>query len=212
MIKVMVVDDHQIMREGLKAVLSKRPDFEIIGEAADGSEAVSKAAELRPDIILMDVTMPYRGLQATIDIMKQLPETKIIMLTISDEEEDLTGAIKAGAKGYLLKNTPSHDLLAAVKSVAEGGAVFTPIMAAKMVDNFRVIDTGKKETTELTSREIDVLFLVAHGDSNKEIARQLNMSEPTVKAHIRNILGKLHLKNRSQAAVYASQRNLIPPG
>ena len=212
MIKVMVVDDHQIMREGLKAVLSKRPDFEIIGEAADGSEAVAKAAELRPDIILMDVTMPYRGLQATIDIMKQLPETKIIMLTISDEEEDLTGAIKAGAKGYLLKNTPSHDLLAAVKSVAEGGAVFTPIMAAKMVDNFRVIDTGKKETTELTSREIDVLFLVAHGDSNKEIARQLNMSEPTVKAHIRNILGKLHLKNRSQAAVYASQRNLIPPG
>jgi two-component system nitrate/nitrite response regulator NarL len=209
--EVMIVDDHSIMREGLKAVISKQPDFRIVGEAADGRQAVHKAAELRPDVILMDINMPYGGLAATVDIMQRFPETKILMLTVSDKEDDLINAVKAGARGYLLKGMMGDQLVAALKSVAEGGAIFTPAMAAKLVEDFRTMDHKSTAETKLTEREMEVLSLVARGASNKEIATQLDVSEPTVKAHLRNIIGKLHLKNRSQAAVYASQHRLLTP-
>lgn len=205
----MVVDDHSILREGLKAVISKQPDFRVVGEAGDGREAVQKVNELHPDVILMDINMPYGGLPATVEIMQRYPEIRILMLTISDKEEDLVNAVKAGARGYLLKGMTSNELVAAIRTVAEGGAIFTPLMAAKLVDDFRTLDHKNSNDTELTERELEVLSLVARGASNKEIAQQLDVSEPTIKAHLRNILGKLHLKNRSQAAVYATQRKMI---
>lgn len=210
MVKIMIVDDHTILREGLKVVLSRESDFRIIAEAADGKEAVKKAIKLHPDVIVMDIRMPYSGLQATVDIMQTLPETKILMLTVSDTEADLVESVKAGARGYLLKGMDADELISAVRTVAAGGAIFTPSIAARFLDEFRN-DLNKEEdsTSSLTTREMDVLALVADGASNKEIATKLNVSEPTIKAHLRNILGKLHMKNRSQAAVYASQRKWL---
>lgn len=209
MIKVMIVDDHSILREGLKAVLSKQPDFVVVGEAEDGRQAVQIADDLHPDVILMDINMPHGGLPATVEIMQRSPETKIVMLTISDKENDLINAVKAGARGYLLKGMTSGELIAAVKTVADGGAIFTPLMAAKLVEDFRVLDSKRAEDTKLTERELEVLSMVAGGASNKEISLKLEVSEPTIKAHLRNILGKLHLKNRSQAAVYATKRRWL---
>ena len=209
MVNIMVVDDHSIMREGLKVVLSRQKDFKVIGEACDGREAVSKAVKLQPDVILMDVRMPYSGLKATVDIAQSLPDTKILILTVSETEEDLVESIKAGARGYMLKGMDSKDLVAAVRTVAAGGAIFTPSIAVKLLNDFKTDFTHANNERTLTERESDVLTLVAKGSSNKEIGEQLNVSESTVKAHLRNILTKLHLKNRSQAAVYASQRKWL---
>jgi two-component system NarL family response regulator len=205
MVKILIVDDHSIMREGLKSVLVRQPDFTVIGEASDGAEAVKKAIKLQPDVITMDVRMPYSGLQATMDIMQALPETKILILTVSETEADLVESVKVGARGYLLKGMDAEELVAAIRTVAAGGAIFTPSIAAKLLDDFRADLNKNTDDVNLTSREDDVLALVANGSSNKEIAATLNISEPTVKAHLRNVLSKLHLKNRSQAAVYASQ-------
>jgi DNA-binding NarL/FixJ family response regulator len=209
MVNILIVDDHSIMREGLKAVLARQPDFNIIGEASDGSEAVKKAMKLHPDVVTMDVRMPYSGLQATMDIMQALPETKILILTVSETEADLVESVKAGARGYLLKGMDADELVAAVRTVAAGGAIFTPSIAAKLLDDFKADLNKNTDDVNLTSREADVLALVANGASNKEIAMKLNISEPTVKAHLRNVLSKLHMKNRSQAAVYASQRRWL---
>lgn len=210
MVKIMIVDDHTILREGLKVVLSRESDFKVIAEAADGKDAVKKAIKLHPEVIVMDIRMPYSGLKATMDIMQALPETKILMLTVSDTEADLVESVKAGARGYLLKGMGADELTSAVRTVAAGGAIFTPSIAAKFLDEFKA-DLNKEENnaSSLTAREMDVLALVANGASNKEIAIKLKVSEPTVKAHLRNILSKLHMKNRSQAAVYASQRDWL---
>jgi DNA-binding NarL/FixJ family response regulator len=205
----MIVDDHAILREGLKVVLSRESDFRIIGEAADGSEAVKKAMKLHPDVIVMDIRMPYSGLQATMDITQALPETKILMLTVSETEADLVESVKAGARGYMLKGMGAEELVAAVRTVAAGGAIFTPSIAAKFLDEFKADLNKDTDNASLTSREMEVLALVANGASNKEIAQKLDVSEPTIKAHLRNILSKLHMKNRSQAAVYASQRKWL---
>lgn len=209
MVKIMIVDDHAILREGLKVVLSRESDFRIIGEAADGSEAVKKAMKLHPDVIVMDIRMPYSGLQATMDITQALPETKILMLTVSETEADLVESVKAGARGYMLKGMGAEELVAAVRTVAAGGAIFTPSIAAKFLDEFKADLNKDTDNASLTSREMEVLALVANGASNKEIAQKLDVSEPTIKAHLRNILSKLHMKNRSQAAVYASQRKWL---
>ena len=206
MIGILIVDDHPIQREGLKAVFERQPDFMILGEASDGDEAVKKALRLHPDVITMDVMMPHSGLQATMDIMKELPQTQILILTVSETEADLVEAVKVGARGYLLKGMDADILVAAVRTVASGGAIFTPSIAAKLLDDFKADLNKNKNDVNLTSREMDVLALVAKGASNKEIAVELNISEPTVKAHLRNVLSKLHMKNRSQAAVYASRR------
>ncbi len=209
MVNIMIVDDHSLMREGLKAVFSRQSDFKVIGEASDGSEAVKKATNLCPDVIIMDVRMPYSGLQATMDITQALPETKILILTVSETEDDLVESVKAGARGYLLKGMDAEELVVAVRTVAAGGAIFTPSIAAKLLDDFKADLNKNADDVNLTSREAEVLALVANDASNKEIAAQLDISEPTVKAHLRNILSKLHMKNRSQAAVYASQRRWL---
>jgi DNA-binding NarL/FixJ family response regulator len=209
MVKLMIVDDHIILREGLKVVLSREPDFKVVGEASDGSEGVQKALELKPDVVLMDIRMPYSGLQATMDITQALPDTKILIITVSDTEADLVEAVKAGARGYLLKGMDAKELVTAVRTVAGGGAIFTPSIAAKLLDDFKADLNKNADDVNLTEREMDVLMLVAKGASNKEIAKKLDVSEPTVKAHLRNILSKLHMKNRSQAAVYASQRRWL---
>jgi two-component system, NarL family, nitrate/nitrite response regulator NarL len=205
-IRILIVDDHPVMREGLKAVFERQPDFKILGEASDGDEAVKKAVKLNPDVITMDVRMPYSGLKATTDIMKQLPQAQILILTVSDNEADVIESVKAGARGYLLKGMDAEILVAAIRTVAAGGAIFTPSVAARLIDEFKAGLNKNTNDINLTVREMDVLALVAKGASNKEIAITLNISEPTVKAHLRNVLSKLHMKNRSQAAVYASQR------
>jgi DNA-binding NarL/FixJ family response regulator len=208
LVKILIVDDHAIFRAGLKAVLMSDPEFQIVGEGNDGSEALPLALALQPDVILMDVMMPFSGLKAVINVLNKLPQMKIIVLTISDKEADLSEAVKAGAKGYMLKGMSAEELISGVKSVASGGAIISPMMAVKLLEDFRV-NTQRVEETELTEREREVLGLVAAGFSNREIAAKLIVGEPTVKSHLRNILGKLHLKNRSQAAVYATQKNLI---
>lgn len=223
MVKILIVDDHTLIREGLRVVLARDSDLQVIGEARDGTEAVQKALELRPDVILMDIKMPHSGLQATIDILQNLPKVGILMLTVSDDESDLIEAVKAGAKGYLLKDSGTDVLISAVKLVASGGAILTPSMASKILDEFRIITHKDRQAlraakisgmpgawtptqTDLTIREMEILLLVAKGASNKEIAAKLSISLPTVKTHLRNILSKLHLKNRSQAAIYAASK------
>ena len=210
MVKVFIVDDHAVFREGLKTVLLRDSEIEIVGEAGDGSEAVSRVPQLQPDVVLMDIHMPYNGLRSTVEILQTVPDAKILMLTVSENEEDLHEAIKAGARGYLLKGMGIDELISAVRSVAAGAAVFTPGMAEKLLADFGS-DTKKEadENVSLTDREIEILRMGADGASNKEIAYRLNLSEPTIKNHLRNILGKLHLKNRSQAAVYASRKKWL---
>jgi two-component system nitrate/nitrite response regulator NarL len=209
LVKILIVDDHAIFRAGLKAVLLSDPDFKVVGEGTDGSEALPMALMLQPDVILMDVMMPYSGLKAVIDVLNKLPQMKIIVLTISEKEADLSEAVKTGAKGYMLKGMSAEELISGVKSVASGGAIISPMMASKLLEEFRISTQMVEEKMDLTEREREVLGLVAAGFSNKEIAAKLVVGEPTVKSHLRNILGKLHLKNRSQAAVYATQKNLI---
>jgi len=209
MIRILIVDDHPVMREGLKAVFERQTDFKILGEASDGDEAVKKAVKLNPDVITMDVRMPYSGLKATTDIMKQLPQAQILILTVSDNEADVIESVKAGARGYLLKGMDAEILVSAIRTVAAGGAIFTSSVAARLIDEFKADLNKNTNDINLTSREMDVLAMVAKGASNKEIATMLNISEPTVKAHLRNILSKLHMKNRSHAAVYASRHPWI---
>ena len=220
-IRVLLVDDHTLFREGVKSILLLAGGrFELVGEAADGNEAQTLARRLQPDLILMDVQMPNcGGLDATRHIAPQLPSAKIIMLTVSDRDNDLYEAIKAGAKGYLLKMSASAtELIDALELVAAGEVIFTPTMATKLVTEFAAITTGNRPPSSpdsradadsespLTEREHDVLELVATGRTNKEIAAVLNITENTVRAHLRNILDKLHLSNRVQAAVYARRR------
>ena len=213
MVKILIVDDHAVFREGLKAILAREPDFQVVAEAADGRVGVTQAVEFKPDVILMDINMPYDGLRATVDILRKMPEMKILMLTISEKENDLHEAIKAGARGYVIKGVGIEELVSSVKSVAAGAAIFTPVMAGKLLDDFSGTQKKSRNNIGLTEREVEVLKLVADGASNKELAARLCVSEPTVKTHLRNILGKLHLKNRSQAAVYAAQKDWLdnPP-
>jgi DNA-binding NarL/FixJ family response regulator len=205
---LMIVDDNEIMREGLKVAITKSRQYDLVGEASDGRQAVEKAARFRPEIILMDIRMPYSGLQATKDILQQLPDTKILMLTVSEEETDLIDSIKSGARGYLLKGIDSGDLLLAIKTIADGGVIFTSSLAHQLLDEMKSNLEKPREQYGLTRREMEVLEQISAGLSNKEIALKLSIGESTVKAHLHNILTKLHLKNRSQAAVFSSKRNL----
>ena len=213
-LRVMVADDHALFRRGLQMVLEAEPDIDLIGEASDGVEAVEKSQELMPDVILMDVRMPKRsGIEAASQIKDLLPHVKILMLTISDEEADLYDAIKAGASGYLLKEIPIEEVADAIRSVWAGQSRISPSMASKLLNEFAAMskatgDRSQIPAPRLTDREMEVLRLVAKGMNNRDIAKDLYISENTVKNHIRNILEKLHLHSRMEAVVYAVKEKL----
>ncbi|MDR7522256.1 MAG: response regulator transcription factor [Armatimonadota bacterium] len=211
-IRVLLADDHALFRRGLASLLANRDDLEVVGEASSGEEAIDRARELMPDVILMDVRMPGEGgLEATRRIKEEMPYVRIVILTVSEDEEDLFAAIKHGAQGYLLKNIDPDDLIACIHQVQRGEAPLAPAMATKILREFSA--AAPRPGPTLTPRERQVLELVARGDANKEIARALQISENTVKNHLRNILEKLHLQNRVQAVMYALREGLIsPPG
>ena len=214
-IRVLVVDDHALFRRGLQMVLEQEPDIEVVGEASDGAEAVQTASETLPDIVLMDVRMPKRGgIDACTQIHDVAPSTKIIMLTISDEEADLYDAIKAGAMGYLLKEISIEEVASAIRAVHGGQSLISPSMASKLLTEFAAMVKKTDERQQvpaprLTDREMEVLKLVAKGLNNRDIAKQLFISENTVKNHIRNILEKLQLHSRMEAVVYAVREKLL---
>lgn len=213
--QVMLADDHALFREGLAGILSNQPDLEVVGEASDGLEAIVMAQELKPDLILMDIQMPgCDGLEATLKIKEKLPETIIVVLTVKDDEEKLFEAVKNGAQGYLLKNSRSREVLEMLRGALRGEAAISPIMAGKMLDEFRRLSQlepigGNDESADLTRREQEVLVLVAQGMTDKEIAARLSISIYTVKSHLRNILSKLQVNSRRQAAKLARDKGLL---
>ena len=211
-VKILLADDHTIFRRGLMQVLAENEGLEILGEATNGNEAVEKAQALKPDVVLMDLNMPEcNGVEATIRLQKEMPDVNILVLTVSDREEDLFHAIKAGAKGYLLKQEEPETVAGAIFHVSGGGVIVSAPMAANLLNDFKAKQPGGPVAGEssVSPREQEVLQLVAEGSSNKAIADTLVISENTVKTHLRNILDKLHLANRSQAAAYAARSGLL---
>jgi two-component system NarL family response regulator len=213
--RILVVDDHTLFRKGLISLLRQQKGLEIVGEAKDGDEGVQLARQHRPDVVLMDVKMPHRnGIQAAQAIRELLPETRIIMLTVSDEDGDLFAAVKAGANGYLLKSVEPEQLIKAIHLLIKGEPVISHAMASKLLGEFRAMAKKAEQPPEpapapLTDRETEILQLLSKGQSNKEIGSGLGISENTVKIHLKNILRKLHMNSRVQAAVYAHQHGLV---
>lgn len=210
-IKILLVDDHTLFRSGIKLLLQRNPEFEIVGEASDGLEGVKRAKQLKPDVVLMDLNMAgLSGLEAMQLIVEDMPEIAVLMLTVSEEAEDLSTALKNGARGYLLKNIEADYLTQAIKRAAAGEPVIAESMTAKLVLQFRNGMNAPQavEKEKLTPRERETMVCLARGESNKEIARNLNVAESTVKIHVQNILKKLNLSSRVQIAVYAVERGL----
>ena len=214
-IRVLIADDQALFRRGLYVVLGTEDGIEVVAEAENGEEAVDKARELAPDVVLMDVRMPrVNGIEAARQIRAEVPTTKILMLTVSDEEDDLYEAIKAGANGYLLKEISVEEVAEAIRAVTQGQSLISPSMASKLLNEFNALVKKAEEKQQfpapaLTTREVEVLRLVAKGMSNREIAEELYISENTVKNHVRNILEKLHLHNRMEAVIYAVRERLL---
>ena len=217
-IRVLLADDHSLFREGMVSILNSQPDFEVVGEAGDGIEVLIKAQELMPDLILMDINMPVcDGLEATQRIKRDLPSITIVMLTVRDEDEKLFQAIRSGAQGYLLKSIRSWELVNLLRGAMRGEAAITATLAGRMLEEFRRMGQHQErriptdETATLTVREQDVLSLVATCATDKEIADELCISVHTVKSHMRNILAKLQLGRRHEAALFAVREGLISP-
>ncbi len=212
LIKILVVDDHIVVRQGLSALLTPRNGMEIVGEATDGAEAVEKALTLNPDVILMDLNMPVKsGLEATVEIIKENPAARILVLTSFDEEENVSAALRAGALGYILKNTSSQELFHAIRGVTMGSLSVSPGITQTLVKNFHQpasTPSPSVPVSDLTERELDVLRGLAHGLSNQELASELKVEKSTVRSHISSILSKLALENRTQAALYAVEMDL----
>ena len=205
--KVLVADDHPLFRDGIISLLTAR-NFEVVGQAGDGRQAVEKVRALRPDLVLMDINMPVMsGLEAIRLIKAENPKVKIVVLTVSDEDEKLFEAIKSGADGYLLKSLESDEFFHLLTGLPRGETPISPLLAAKILQEFAHLQRGKGEET-LTEREQEVLRLLAQGALNKEIAAALVISENTVKYHVKNIMEKLHLRNRGQVIAYATRHNL----
>mgnify|MGYP001459642140 CR=1 FL=1 len=214
-VRLLIADDHELYRRGLQTVLSLDQRIEVVGEASDGEEAVRRAVELAPDVVVMDVRMPrLSGIEAAGAIRAQAPSTRILILTMSDEEADLFAAIKAGANGYLLKEVPAEEIADGILSIHAGQSLIPPSMAAQLLTEFaelsRRAESGPADgAPRLTDREVEVLRLVAKGQQNRDIARELFIAENTVKNHVRNILEKLQMHSRTEAAMYAVRERLI---
>lgn len=216
MIKILLVDDHAVVRMGLKMLLNAHPDMEVVGEASEGNEGIQKALELRPDVIVMDLSMPHGkdGLSATSELKKQLPDVSILILTMHDDEEYLFMAIQAGASGCILKSAPHDELLSAIQSVAQGQAYLHPSATRRLMEEYLGnVKKGAVDTYNLLSdREREVLTLIAKGFSNKEIAEQLVISVKTVETHKGNLMEKLGMKTRPELVAYALKKGLLGYG
>lgn len=211
-INVLLIDDHRIVLQGLRDFLELQDGIEIIGEASSGEEGSRLAADLLPDVVLMDLVMPggIDGVEATRRIKASSPSTKVIVLTSFADDNKVFPAIKAGAISYLLKDVSPEELARAIRAAQRGEAVLHPEVAAKLMQEFSTPRPAEPPVEQLTDREMDVLRLIARGKSNKEIADSLVISEKTVKTHVSNILSKLHLADRTQAAIYALRQRLVP--
>lgn len=212
-VRVLVVDDQELFRRGLIMLLGSDSDIEVVGEASDGITATDLAVRTAPDVILLDVRMPRRtGVEACRSIKEVVPSAKIIMLTVSDEEADLYESVKNGASGYLLKDSSIEEVAQAIRVVNEGQSLISPSMAVKLIDEFKQMSKPEREqgpALKLTERELEVLRLVAKGLNNREVAKELFISENTVKNHVRNILEKLQLHSRMEAVMYAMREKLL---
>ena len=212
-IRVVVVDGHALFRHGLTSVLSTAADLSVVGEATDGMEAIEKSAELEPDVVLMDVRLPtVSGIEAARRIRVAQPTVRILMLTESEDDEDLYGAVRAGATGYLLKEVAIDEIADAIRSVANGQALVSPVMTTKLLSEFNALSRRLEEEHDgrrLTDRELEVLRLIARGMSNKDIGTELVIAENTVRNHVRNILEKLQVRSRVEAAMYAVREKLV---
>lgn len=216
-VRVLLADDHHLFREGLARILGSQKDFDVVGEATNGLEAVAAARELKPDLILMDVGMPVcDGMEATLRIKQELPHVTTVMLTVCDANEKLFEAIRNGAQGYLLKSIRREEMLALLRGAVRGEAAITTALAGRMLEEFRRLNQDdaldpEEESGLLTARQKEVLMLVAAGASNQEVAAKLGVSVHTIKSHMRRILDLLHVSNRREAASLARREGLIPP-
>ena len=216
-VRILLADDQALFREGLAGILNSQPDFVVVGEAADGVEALVMARRLQPDLVLMDITMPgCDGVEATRMITHEFPTMVVVMLTVREEDDMLFQAIKSGAQGYLLKSIHSDELLALLRGVLNGEAALTPMLSGRILAEFRQLSqrpsgTSAAEQPVLSQREQEVLVRVASGATDKEIAAALVISIHTVKSHVRSMLAKLHLTSRYAAARYAAEHGLLPP-
>ena len=213
-IKIALIDDHTLFRSGIKALLSRQNDFEVIGEAAAGLSGVKLVAQTRPDIVLLDLDMPVmNGREALAQILSAHPEQTVVMLTVSEDSDDLTECMRLGARGFLLKNINADFLLDSIRKAVDGDNVFSPEMTARLVQSLISPAAPPKNNalSSLTPRELEILGYLAAGHSNKVIARRLDLAESTIKVHVQNILRKLELSSRVQAAVYAVQHKVPQP-
>ncbi|NOQ82297.1 MAG: response regulator [Methylophaga sp.] len=216
MIRILLVDDHSLFRSGIKSLLESQDDFEVVGEASNGLDGIKRAKQLKPDIVLLDLHMPVTsGLEALQIITEEVPETEVLMLTVSEDGQDLVQALRSGARGYLLKNIEIDFLVDSIHRAMRGESVMSPQMSTKLMDSVRdpipepVTEKEKKQTVKLTPRESEIIIMLAQGESNKSIARTLDLAESTVKIHVQGILRKLNITSRVQAAVYAVEHGMM---
>lgn len=213
-IRVLIVDDHTLFRSGIRLLLQRQKGFEVVGEAGDGLEGVKLAKRLKPEVVLLDLHMPGTGGLEALQLLKEeLPQTQVVMLTVSEDAQDLLEALQLGARGYLLKNIETDFLLDSIRRAASGESVMSPQMAVRLAEAVRMPQKNSKaavaETNKLSPREAEIIVMLAAGASNKEIARKLELAESTVKIHVQGILRKLNLTSRVQAAVFAVEHGLV---
>ena len=209
-IKILIADDHPVVREGLIAMLTREVDFDVVGEAKDGVEAVNKTKELSPDVVLIDLRMPEMdGVEAMRQIKSTMPDVKFIILTTYSDDEYIFSGIEAGAGAYLLKDAPREDLFKAIRAVYRGESLIQPVVASKLLDRFSELSRRTPSGEELSGRELEILGLMAKGAANKEISAQLNIAQSTVKTHITNIFQKLGVNDRTEAVTQALKKGII---
>jgi len=209
-IKILIADDHPVVREGLNAMLSRETDFKVVGEAKDGAEAVNRVAELKPDVVLMDLRMPEMdGVEAMRRIHEADPKVKFIILTTYSDDDYIFSGIEAGARAYLLKDAPREELFKAIRAVYRGESLIQPVVASKLLDRFSQLSRRAPAGEELSERELEVLCLMAKGAANKEISAELKIAQSTVKTHITNIFQKLGVNDRTEAVTQALKKGII---